>query len=283
MNASRSQRIGHPLIIGLWGVTLFGAMAWALLSGGPQRGVASDDVRVNVRTVVFDHGSNAPVVVLQSADHERALPIWVGSFEAQAIAMQMQGVSGPRPLTHDLLTTIIKELEAEVERVVIEDLRESTYYATIHLRSHGSRVQIDSRPSDAIALALRLESPIFVAAALMTGEAAISLTPGEGAVSAGAAGVTQLWGLTLQDVSAELAEFFASGNGRGVLVSDVAPGAVADGVQRGDLIVELNGDTVGSVADLMTRARGLHGGSPVHLGLGRQGASLQVRFASDTP
>jgi len=280
MQATRSQNVGHPLLIGLWGAMVLGALSWALTPGSPPRiAVASDDVRVQVRTVVFDHNSNTPVVLLESAERDKALPIWVGTSEAQAIAMEMEGISGPRPLTHDLLKTVIEELEGKVERVVIDDLRDSTYYASIHLRAHGNAVRVDSRPSDAIALALRLDSPIFVSGALMAGDAAISLPAAE---EPGAA-VTHLWGLTLQDVTEHLAEFFASGDVRGVLVSDVAPGATADGVLRGDVITQVNGNVVKSVADLLARAHGLGNGSSVELGLGRQGALVQIRFAASTP
>ncbi len=280
MRTARSQNVGHPLLVGLWGAMALGALAWALTPGSPPRAaVASDDVRVQVRTVAFDHSSNAPVVLLESAEGGKVLPIWVGTNEAQAIAMEMEGISGPRPLTHDLLKTVIEELKGEVERVVIEDLRDSTYYATIHLRAHGNAVRVDSRPSDAIALALRLESPIFVNGALMAGDAAISVP----ALEEPTASVTHLWGLTLQDVTEHLAEFFASGDVRGILVSDVAPGAAADGVKRGDVITRLNGDVVESVADLLTRARGLDDGSSVELGLGRQGAPVEVRFAASLP
>ena len=163
--------------------------------------------------------------------------------------------------------------------MVIDDLRESTYYASIHLRSHGNVVRVDSRPSDAIALALRLESPIFVSGTLMAGDAAISLPP----IKDPAADVTHLLGLTLQDVTEHLAEFFGAGDVRGVLVSDVAPGAAADGVRRGDVITQMNGNVVESVADLVERAHGLGNGSAIELGLGRQGAPVQVHFAADLP
>jgi bifunctional DNase/RNase len=280
MQAARSHNVGHPLLIGLWGAMALGALSWVLAPGSPPNvAVAADDVRVEVRTVVFDHNSNAPVVLLESAERDKVLPIWVGSSEAQAIAMEMQGVAGPRPLTHDLLKTVIEELKGEVERVVIDDLRDSTYYASIHLRANGNAVRVDSRPSDAIALALRLESPIFVNGTLMAGDAAISVPPMEEP----AADVTHLWGLTLQDVTERLAEFFASADARGVLVSDVAPGAAADGVRRGDVITQINGDVVESVADLLARARGLDNGTAVELGLGRQGAPVQVRFAAGLP
>jgi S1-C subfamily serine protease len=128
-------------------------------------------------------------------------------------------------------------------------------------------------------LALRVESPIFVSGTLMAGEAAISRS----AVKEAGAGVTHLWGLTLQDVTERLAEFFAPGKVRGVLVSDVAPGAVADGVQRGDVITEMNGDMVESVADLLAQAHRLDSGNPVELGVGRQGTTVQIRFAPTAP
>ena len=103
-----------------------------------------------------------PIVILKDKDGERVLPIWVGIFEANAIALQIENIATPRPMTHDLLRNIITDLDGRVDRVVVSDLKENTFYAIIHLTVRGERVAVDARPSDAIALALRTRSPILV-------------------------------------------------------------------------------------------------------------------------
>lgn len=120
------------------------------------------NVKMDVRALIVDPIANMPVVILRDADEKNFLPIWVGVFEANAIALQMEGITTPRPMTHDLLRNIIKQIEGQVVRVVINNLLENTFYAQIHLQIAGREISIDSRPSDAIALALRTESPVFV-------------------------------------------------------------------------------------------------------------------------
>jgi bifunctional DNase/RNase len=111
--------------------------------------------------VSFDLVGKQPIVLLKTTDGNRFLPIWIGQSEAAAILMKLQGQATPRPLTHDLFTNTLGELDAEVIRVCVTELRESTFYATITIRQNGSELDIDSRPSDAIALAVRADAPIF--------------------------------------------------------------------------------------------------------------------------
>jgi bifunctional DNase/RNase len=117
--------------------------------------------------VSFDMVGKQPIVLLRTLDGSRFLPIWIGHPEAAAILMKLQGVTAPRPLTHDLLVRVIGEMHAEVVQVAVTELRESTFYALITLRVNGSEVEIDSRPSDALALAVRTEAPIYVADAVI--------------------------------------------------------------------------------------------------------------------
>ena len=102
-----------------------------------------------------------PIVILHDAEGQRVLPIWMGVFEANAIALQIENVSTPRPMTHDLLRNVIHDLKADVHKIVVSDLKDNTFYAVIHLVAQGEPVAIDARPSDAIALALRVRAPIF--------------------------------------------------------------------------------------------------------------------------
>ncbi len=116
---------------------------------------------MKVRTVAMDQQMN-PVVLLVDKAETLALPIWIGTPEAQSIALELQGVHMPRPMTHDLIRQILTQLTVSVTRIVVTDIQNGTYFAEIHLRSNGTDVVVDSRPSDAIALALRTEAPIYV-------------------------------------------------------------------------------------------------------------------------
>ena len=117
---------------------------------------------MEIKGLLMDPVSNMPVVILRDREDGVFLPIWVGLFEANAIALEMEKIATPRPMTHDLLKNVLAELGASVERVVINDLKDNTFYARIHLSRGGTRLEVDSRPSDAIALALRSRAEIFV-------------------------------------------------------------------------------------------------------------------------
>lgn len=122
----------------------------------------SDDVAVEVDSVTLDPRTNSPVLLLRENGGERMLPIWIGFAEAQSIATELEALEPPRPNTHDLAHRILVGLDSHVVRVTVTDLRAGTYYAVLELSSDGKTVQIDSRPSDAIAIALRASAPVFV-------------------------------------------------------------------------------------------------------------------------
>jgi uncharacterized protein len=113
--------------------------------------------------VSFDLVGKQPIVLLKTADGNRFLPIWIGHAEAAAILMKLQGASTPRPMTHDLMADMLEQLDAEVVRITVTELRDNTFYASITVQQNGSELEIDSRPSDAIAIAVRSEVPIYAA------------------------------------------------------------------------------------------------------------------------
>jgi uncharacterized protein len=113
--------------------------------------------------VSFDLVGKQPIVLLKTTDGNKFLPIWIGHPEAAAILMKLQGASTPRPMTHDLLADVFEQLDAEVVRITVTELRENTFYASITVQQNGSEIEIDSRPSDAIAIAVRSDAPIFAA------------------------------------------------------------------------------------------------------------------------
>jgi uncharacterized protein len=111
--------------------------------------------------VSFDLVGKQPIVLLKTADGNKFLPIWIGHPEAAAILMKLQGASTPRPMTHDLVAELLERLDAQVTRITVTELKENTFYASITVAQNGSEIEIDSRPSDAIALAVRAEAPIY--------------------------------------------------------------------------------------------------------------------------
>jgi bifunctional DNase/RNase len=126
---------------------------------------------MSIYGVSFDMVGKQPIVLLRTLDGTKFLPIWIGHPEAAAILMKLQGTPTPRPMTHDLVTEMLGELNASVERVAVTELRDNTFYALITLQVNGSEVEIDSRPSDAIALAVRADAKIFVADTVMADSA----------------------------------------------------------------------------------------------------------------
>jgi bifunctional DNase/RNase len=119
-------------------------------------------VEMKVKFLTFDSTSNGFVVLLMDLANKTGLPIWIGPFEANAIAMKLKKMGSQRPMTHDLIHSILRTLESHVMKIVVNDLKENTYYALIHLNRGGKEIIIDSRPSDAIAIALAVNAPIFV-------------------------------------------------------------------------------------------------------------------------
>jgi hypothetical protein len=120
------------------------------------------EIEMSIKGLMVDPITNMPIIVLREVEGQRVLPIWVGVFEANAIALQVENVQTPRPMTHDLLRSVITEMGGQLERIVVCELKENTFYALLHVQSPRGLLAIDARPSDAIALALRFGSRIFV-------------------------------------------------------------------------------------------------------------------------
>lgn len=243
----------------------FGLGLAGIVAAGAGSAIASDTIEVQVRHVGFDRHARTPVVILEDAQGARFLPIWVGAFEARSIAMELDGVVRRRPLTHDLMKTMLDRVGVEFRKVIVSALEKNTYFARIHLRSDGRRMEIDSRPSDAIALALRFDRPIFVRqdvfrAGGQAGPRPISST---------------VLGIEVQDVTAELVEHFQLSEADGVVVTNVT--GDESGLRRGDVILALNGQAVRDVSDF--REKTLRRTRSVRLLVRRSGRDLHVDYA----
>src|SRR5215469_12697646 len=138
------------------------------------------DIEVRIRGLMMDPATNMPIVVLKDVASETVMPIWVGIFEANAIAIEIEKMAASRPMTHDLTRNLIQNLNGTLEKVVITELREETFFATLWLRQNSEPITIDARPSDAIALALRADCPIYVAEQVMQSAKLNSSGPPEG-------------------------------------------------------------------------------------------------------
>ena len=134
-------------------------------------------IEMTIKGLMVDPITNMPIVILRDAEGEHVLPIWVGIFEANAIALQIENVATPRPMTHDLLRNVISDLNGAVEKIVVCDLKENTFYALIYVRTRDDVVAVDARPSDAIALALRVSAPIYVEDAVVRNAKNLDFAP----------------------------------------------------------------------------------------------------------
>jgi bifunctional DNase/RNase len=259
------------------------ACVWALVAAlaalyPPAQAATPGAVEVRVRGITVDPQGASPVVLLEEVQGARVMPIWVGVFEARAIAMEMEKVVPPRPMTHDLIKHIIESLQAHVTSVIITALQDNTFYARIRLASGTEHVEIDARPSDAIALALRVQAPIFVAKAVFESAPAVDLRRDEPTPVT----VLKSYGLTLQNITAPLAAHFRLASAEGVLVSDVAVGSGAehDGLRRGDVIVEAN---QAKIANLQGLESTLHQGGAIALQIVRADQRLTLTLHQLAP
>jgi bifunctional DNase/RNase len=209
-------------------------------------------LEAKIKTLMVDPNTQSPVVVLESVADKRLLPIWIDVAEARAIALEIEQIKTPRPLTHDLFRNVLSRLGVTVERVVITELRNSVYYALLYLKSKGQNLQIDARPSDALALALKARAPVFVAEQVFASSKSVpaAQTPEESRLKLG---------VQTQDLTPELAAAFEAGVTSGVVVSNVEAGgpAAAAGIEPGDIIVKANDTAMKTAAELneLLRAR----------------------------
>src|SRR5271155_3211496 len=234
--------------------------------------LSPNDVQVQVARVGFDDQTGANYVLLIDQKQSRVLPIMIGESEATAILLALHGVKPERPLTHDLVRSIIGQTGNRVDRIVIGDMRNEVYYATIYM--DGGRYTIDSRPSDAIALAMGMNAPIYVNDKLFESAPTIGLGGGQIPDTAHALG------LTVEQLTPELANAFGASDARGVLVSEVDSSARKAGVARGDIVTRVGASDVKALDDFSKGAASVKSGS-VTLTLDRGGSNYTVTLAAD--
>jgi len=238
-------------------------------AAGPSPG----DVRVRVASIGFDHQTGSHYVLLLDQSESRELPILIGEAETQAIMLALHGIKPERPFTHDLIRSIIGQTGNRVDRIVIADMRDEIYYATIYM--DGGRYSIDSRPSDAIALAMGMNAPIYVNSKLF------GTAPAPGLDTGGKIPDTaRAMGLTVEQLTPDLAAAFGQPGARGVLVSGVSSSAEKAGVARGDIVVKVGDREVTMLGDFSRQAAQLKRGGAVTLTLKRGGSNRVVTLES---
>jgi uncharacterized protein len=232
---------------------------------GTRAAEPAAQVKVEVASVGIDSESGSHYVLLADKAGKRALPIMIGETEADAIMLELHGIATERPLTHDLLRSVIRQTGNHVDRVEIGDLRDETYYATIYL---DRGVKVDSRPSDAIALAIGSNAPIYVATRLLQSDAGgieLGRHPSLPEASRGL-------GLVVQELTAALGTALGEQPHSGVLVAEVEPDAARAGVQRGDIVTSVGGRPIKTLKDFDSSVAALKPGDSVELTLKRGGA-----------
>ena len=235
--------------------------------GASMASEGKDNLEVTVKGVDLNPTGGSSMVVLVDLNDETALPIMIGFSEARAIGLKINDIKTIRPMTHDLMNNILERLKAKLVRIVINKVKGDIIYAILYLKLKGSEIQIDSRPSDAIALALRAEAPIFVSREVLK---AVGVELGE---SARENRFVMRQGLTVQKMTPLLAKYFGLKSPEGVLVSDVKPGSPAEGagLKTGDVIMEINGQRIKSLRGFESIVQDIEEGERIKL-IVRRGA-----------
>jgi len=231
-------------------------------------------IEMEVKGVRIDPASQSPVVILVDKEEQKALPIWIGLLEANAINKEINQIPSSRPMTHDLLHSILAQTQVKVKEVKIVDLKEQTYYATLFLTLNKGQIEVDARPSDAIILALKSKVPILVSAKILDQQGlALSLKEDFG----------ERHGIRIQKLTPSLASHFNFKGQKGVLVSEVLPESISrvSGIKAGDIITKINQKEVGSIQEFEEVFDSLTAGSSVRILLFRdekfQEANLSLK------
>jgi bifunctional DNase/RNase len=254
-----------------WKIGLVVALLISLVLIAVSKETPPPFVEMEVKGVRLDAVGNSPVVLLADKEGKKALPIWIGLLEANAIDKELRNNTSPRPMTHDLLYSILSQAHVKVKEVRITDIKNNTYYATLFLTINKGVVGIDARPSDAIVIALKSKTPILVSAKILE-EQGIAL--------AKKSALIERFGIRVQELTPALASHFNFKNQKGVLVAEVLPGSVseASGINAGDIIAKANSKEVGSVEEFQEILDSLKAGNSVRVELFRDGQSIEVNL-----
>ncbi len=228
-------------------------------------------IEMEVKGVRLDVLGQNPVVILADKDGRKALPIWIGLLEAHAIERELKSLATPRPMTHDLLHSILEQVHAKVKEVRIVELKDNTYYAKLFLVTNKEVIELDARPSDAIILALKSKAPVFAAAKIIEDQG-VSLVRKEN--------FGERYGIRVQELTPSLASHFNFKGEKGVLVSEVVSGSAseASGIKAGDIITKVNLKEVGTVQEFEETFDATKPGSSVEILFFRENKFQEATF-----
>ena len=254
-----------------WKIGLGTALLISLVLVATSKENPSPFIEMEVKGVTLDAMGHNPVILLADKEGKKALPIWIGLLEANAIDKELNNIASPRPMTHDLLHSILTQVQVKVKEVKIVDLKDHTYYATLFLKLNKGVIEVDARPSDAIILALKSKIPIFVAAKILE-EQGIALTKKNA--------FGERYGIRIQELTPELAFNFTFKGGKGVLVAEVLTGSVSEtsGIKAGDIITKVNSKEVGSVQGFEEMFDTVKTGDSLRILLFREGKFQEVNL-----
>jgi bifunctional DNase/RNase len=227
-------------------------------------------VEMEVKGVRLDTVGQSPVVILADKEGKKALPIWIGLLEANAIDKELKNITSPRPMTHDLLHSILDQVQVKVSEVKIVDLKDNTYYARLFLTLNKKLIEVDARPSDAIILALKSKTPIFVLATILDAQG----------IALAKKNMGERYGTRIQELTPSLASHFNFKGQKGVLVSEVISGSASEisGIKAGDIITKVDLKEVGSVQEFEEVFETLKEGSSVRVTLFRDDKFQEVNL-----
>ena len=244
------------------------------VTGGSAQtsGAHPDEVRVHVTSVGYDQATGAHYVLLHDDGQARELPIMIGDNEAQAILLALHNIKPDRPLTHDLLRSVIEETGNRLDRILISEMRDEVFYAKLYLDK--GKVTIDSRPSDAIALAMATKAPIYVNSKLFEDADVAIISSGN------VPKIAHAFGMTVEQLTPELAGYFGAPESGGVLVSEVDAAAKKAGVARGDLVVKVGERQVKALDDFEQTIAAVRSSGVVNVTVVRSGADRTVMLVN---
>ncbi len=253
------------LMIGLAGVLLITLVFISINKETPPT-----FIEMEVKGVRLDALGQNPVVLLADTDGKKALPIWIGFLEANAIDKELKNMTSPRPMTHDLLHSILAQAQVKVGEVKIVDLKDNTYYAKLFLTFNKKLIEVDARPSDAIIIALKSKTPIFVLATILDTQGITLAKKDRG----------ERYGIRIQELTPSLASQFNFKGQKGVLVSEVISGSASEvsGIKAGDIITEVGLKEMGSVQEFEEAFDAVKSGSSVRITLFRNDGFQEVNL-----
>jgi bifunctional DNase/RNase len=252
-------------------IGLGGALLVSLVFVSIGKEIPSAFIEMEVKGVKLDTIGQNPVVILADKESKTALPIWIGLLEANAIDRELKNISSPRPMTHDLLHSILAQIQVKVKEVKIVELKDHTYFATLILILNQGVIEVDARPSDAIILSLKSKTPIFVSSKILD-QQGISLTKKDN--------LGERYGIRIQELTPSLASHFNFKGQRGVLVSEIVSGSASEtsGIKAGDIITKVNLKEMGTVQEFEEVFDGLKTGSSAQILLFRDDKFQEVNL-----